>query len=173
MTDASPEQQPGPPQPGPQHELLKPFEGTFRAVVRIWMGPGDPMESTGTMVNSFQVGGLYLHQNYTGDSSDGPFPDFRGRGYWGYNFATNEYEGFWIDNASPMMQLERGTVDEAGKIWTMVAEMLNPQTGEKMTKKSVIELSDPDTHSMVTYFVSPDGSEFKGMEIQYQRAPAA
>ena len=31
------------PEPGPEHELLKPFEGTFAADVKIWMGPGEPV----------------------------------------------------------------------------------------------------------------------------------
>ena len=33
------------------HERLKPFEGTFAAEVRMWVGPGDPHVSTGVMVN--------------------------------------------------------------------------------------------------------------------------
>jgi Protein of unknown function (DUF1579) len=160
----------GPPKPGAQHALLKPFVGTFKSIVRIWMGPGNPMESTGTMASDFQVDGLYLHQNYTGDPNEGPFPNFCGRGYWGFNFATGKYEGFWIDNASPMMQMETGDVDNAGKVWTMLSEMVNPQTGDPMTKKSVISLIDDDHHSMQMYFVGPDGNEFKGMEIQYTRA---
>ena len=44
------------------HERLKPFEGTFKGEVKMWMGPGDPMVSTGTMVNSLELGGKFLHQ---------------------------------------------------------------------------------------------------------------
>ncbi len=170
MTEASTEQMGGPPKPGPQHALLAPFVGTFRAVVKIWMGPGDPMVSTGIMVNSFQVDGLYLHQDYTGDPSDGPFPRFVGRGYWGFNPVTGKFEGFWIDNASSIMQLEYGDVDDAGKVWTMSSTVQNPQTGDMMTKKSVIQIIDNDHHSMETYFPAPEGSEVKGMEIQYERS---
>jgi len=52
----------------------------------------------------------------------------------------------------------------------MHSEMPNPQTGEPMTRKSVINLIDDDHHSMEMFFVAPDGTEMKGMEIQYERA---
>lgn len=155
--------------PGNEHERLKPFEGTFKAEVRIWMGPGDPQVSTGTLVSSWDLGGRFLRQDYKGDQADGPFPDFEGRGYWGYNKLSGQYEGMWIDNASTVMQTEAGGVDESGKVWTMVGEMPNPQGEGTMTKRSVITLEDDDHHSMEMYFSSPEG-EFKAMEIKYQRA---
>ena len=43
-----------------------------------------------------------------------PFPDFEGRGFWGYNKNPRQYEGFWIDTASTIMQTEFGEVDESG-----------------------------------------------------------
>ena len=152
------------------HENFKPFVGKFTAEVKLWMGPGDPLVSTGMMTNTLDLGGRYLHQFYVGDPSDGPFPNFEGRGYWGYNTTSEKYEGFWIDSASTMMQHESGDVDAAGKIWTMLGEMVCPQTKDAMTKRSVITLTDDDRHSMEMYFCGPDGHESKGMEIQYERA---
>jgi hypothetical protein len=155
----------------PEHEKLTPFEGTFRAEVTMWMGPGDPVTMTGRMVNVLDLGGRFLRQTYRGDPlEEGPFASFEGRGYWGYNNVIGKYEGFWIDTASTMMQTEAGTVDESGKVWTMLGEMPNPQTGGKMTKRSVITLVDADHHTMETYFDTGEG-EFKAMEIRYERAP--
>ena len=153
----------------PQHEALKPFEGTFRSEVKMWMGPGDPMVSTGTIVNEFDLGGRFLRQIYTGDPNDGPFPRFEGRGYWGFNKVTQRFEGFWIDNASTMMQHEVGELDDSGKVWTMVGEMPNPQTGGTMKKRSVVTLEDDDHHTMEMYFDTGDG-EVKAMEINYERS---
>lgn len=133
------------------------------------MGPGDPMLSTGTIVNSMDLGGWFLRQEYTGDPNEEPFPSYEGRGFWGYNTVSGEYEGFWIDNASTFMQTERGDVDEDGKVWTMVGEMPDPETGGLMSKRSVIVLLDDDHHKMETYF-GRDGNEFKAMEITYRRA---
>ena len=152
------------------HEKLAPFVGTFKAQVKIWMGPGDPMVSTGVMNSTLELGGRFLQQVYQGDDSGGPFPDFAGRGYWGYNTVTNKYEGFWIDTGSTIMQHESGDIDASGKVWTMIGEMPNPSGGGNMTKKSVITLEDKDHHSMKMFFGTPEGNEAKGMEIQYTRA---
>lgn len=155
--------------PGPEHDRLKPFVGQFRAKVKLWMGPGDPMISTGTMKSAFDLDGLFVRQEYTGDPGEGPFPAFQGRGFWGYNLTSKRYEGVWVDNASSIMQTESGTVDGSGKVWTMTGQMADPQTGEPMTKRSVITLKDHDRHQMEMYF-GKGGHEFKAMEIEYTRS---
>jgi len=155
--------------PGEAHAKLEPFAGTFRGEVQIWMGPGQVLKTTGTMKSSFDLGGRFLRQEYQGDKSEGPFPDFEGRGFWGYNNATRKYEGLWIDSASTMMQTDVGDVDADGKIWTMVGTIPNPQTGEDMTKRSVITLEDHDHHSIEMYFSGDGSGEFKAMEIHYTR----
>lgn len=167
MSDKLP---PGPPTPGAEHKLLKPFEGTFRAKVSLWMGPGDPVIHHGVMVSAFQVGGLFLHQDYVGDAAPGPWPAFLGKGYWGFNSTTKLYEGFWIDNASTMMQLETGTVDTCGKVWTMQSTFVHPHIGQQVTKKSIIRLIDNDHHEMTTFIIGPDGKETRTMQIDYVRS---
>ena len=167
MSDAAHQ---GPPAPGPEHALLKPFAGTFRATVKLWMGSGDPIVHHGTMVSSFQVAGLYLFQDYTGDPAPGPWPAFIGKGFWGYNTTTREFEGFWIDNASTMMQLEKGAVDQSGKVWTMGSRFVHPHFGREVAKRSVIRLIDNDHNDLTSYMTGPDGSEFRTMEILFERA---
>ena len=157
------------PSAGPEHKHLQPFAGTFKSEVKMWMGPGDPMISTGTITNSWQLDGLFLHQDYVGDHGDGPFPSFAGQGYWGYNTTSNKYEGFWIDNASTTMQMETGEVDADGKVWTMHSEVTCPQTGSLMKKRSVITLIDTDHNKIEMYFTTADGNEMKAMEINYVR----
>ena len=154
--------------PTEEHERLAAFVGTFRSEVKMWMGPGEPMVTTGTMVNELDLGGRFLRQTYEGDASDGPFPSFAGRGYWGYNTVDGRWEGFWIDTASTVMQTEAGTLDAGGRVWTMEGTMTNPQTGKPVVKRSVITLVDEDHHTMEMYFETPDG-ESKGMEIRYRR----
>ncbi len=153
--------------PGPEHERLKPFAGKFRAKVTIWMGPGEPMVSTGVMVNTLDLGGRFLRHEYKGDPHPGPFESFEGRGFWGYNTALGHYEGVWVDNASTIMQTDTGSVDQSGRVWTMTGEMPDPQ-GRMMTKRSVITLHDEDHHTMEMFFVK-DGRDHKAMEIEYER----
>ena len=52
----------------------------------------------------------------------------------------------------------------------MVGEMPDQMRGGAITKKSVITLIDDDHHSMEMFFPGPDGTDCKGMEIQYTRA---
>ncbi|MFG0258269.1 MAG: DUF1579 family protein [Phycisphaerales bacterium JB043] len=161
--------------PTEQHTLLKPFEGTFRATVTLHFGPDNSHTSTGTMVNEFDLDGRYLKQTYTGDpmpNPDGdPFPGFQGRGYWGYSTITNEYEGFWIDTASTAMATESGSVDDAGKVWTMTGDQPNPCDGPaSLPKKTIITLVDDNSHTMESFITMPDGNEVKTMHIDYKRA---
>lgn len=156
------------PTPGPEHELLKPFEGTFKATVQMWFGPGDPIESTGTIVNSWRLGGLYLDQVYKGDKSDGPFPNFEGYGYWGYNQTLKQFEGFWIDNASTTMQFESGQVDESGKTWEMFSEFTH--NGIVMKKRTLFEVISNDENTMTAFITPPEGDEMRNMAIVYKRA---
>lgn len=157
------------PQPGDEHARIKPFEGTFDSEVKMWMGPGDPMVSTGKITNTWDVNGLYLHQDYHGDETEGPFPSFEGKGYWGFNTTTQQYEGFWIDNASTHMQMEHGKVDAGGKVWEMHSEVTCPQTGQQMKKRSLITLIDEDHNKIEMFFTGADGNEMKAMEIIYSR----
>lgn len=156
--------------PTEHHARLAPFAGTFNAHVSMWMGPGEPHVSTGTMVNSIELGGRFIEQRYKGHDTDGPFPNFEGRGWWGYNTLDNRYEGMWIDNATTMLQIEHGRFDDARSAWIMDGTMTNPETGQPMAKRTIVTLEDDDHHSMEMYFSTPDGREFKAMEIRYTRA---
>ena len=153
-----------------EHKRFEPFVGTFSAEVKMWMGPGDPMVSTGRMVNELDLGGRFLRQDYVGDPNEGPFPNFAGRGFWGYNTVDQCYEGVWVDNATTMMQAEKGHVDGSGKVWTMECVMTDPQSGQPMKKRSVVTLIDNDHHTMEMFFDKPGAGEFKCMEIRYTRA---
>ncbi len=154
-----------------EHELLNPFEGTFSTVVKLWMGPGEPMTSTGTMVNDWVLGGRYLRQTFIGDpiEVEGSFGAFEGIGFWGYSGTSGEYQGYWIDNASTWMQMETGSVDDSGKVWVMHSSFPNPADGKPMDKRTVITLQDNDRHLMESFFTVQGGEEVKSMEISYTR----
>ena len=150
------------------HERFAPFVGTFAAEVKMWMGPGEPAVSTGTMVNTLELGGRFLQQVYQGDANEGPFGDFAGRGYWGYNTVEKCYEGFWIDSVCTFFQVESGTVDASGTVWEMKGSMKSPQDGSTMAKRSVITLVNDNEHTMEMFF-DFGGQEMKTMEIRYTR----
>jgi len=152
-----------------EHDRLKPFAGIFSAVIKLFRGSGEPMISTGTMVNDWVLGERYLRQTFAGDPVDGSHQAFAGVGFWGFDPARGVYQSFWVDNASTTMQIETGTVDAAGKVWTMRGTMLNPQSRETMNKRSIITLQDSDHHLVESFFTVGNGEEFKAMELIYTR----
>lgn len=152
-----------------EHDKLNPFEGTFSTVVKLWMGPGEPVTSTGTMVNDWVLGGRYLRQTFAGDPAEGPYPAFEGIGFWGYSGTSGEFQGYWIDNASTWMQMETGSVDASGKVWTMLSSLPNPADGKPMKKRTVITLQNNNHHVMESFFTVEGGEEIKSMEISYTR----
>lgn len=153
-----------------EHAMLRPFAGTFRASVLMWLGPGEPMRLTGRMENRLDLGGSFLHQRYAGEGSYGPFGRFEGRGYWGYNTVLRRFESLWIDTATTFFQIEYGSVDATGKRWEMTGEMTDPSTGRALSKRTVIELIDADHHTMATHFKKEGEAEVRVMEIAYERA---
>ena len=53
--------------PGKEHAMLKGLEGTWKATVKTWTGPGEPTVSTGTMHNEMELGGRMLEGSFKGD----------------------------------------------------------------------------------------------------------
>ncbi len=155
-------------QPGPHHRHLDAFVGTWRATVSVWQSPGaDPLVSEGTMVNAWVLGGRFLEQRYQGEAFGGAF---QGHGYWGFNNGARQYEGFWIDTASTVMQKEAGSYDPTTKTFTMEGSFPNPTTGAPMTRRTVISVVSEDEHRMEVAFPGPDDTLYKTMEVVYRRA---
>ena len=95
-----------------KHDLLERFEGKFKAEIKMYIGPGDPIESTGTMTNTLVMDGRWVHQQFKGKDSDGPMETIEGAGYFGYNKPNGEFQGIWLDNTSTTMHLTTGFTDE-------------------------------------------------------------
>jgi hypothetical protein len=151
--------------PSAEHGALDAFEGEWRARVEMWWeADGDPMVSTGTMINRWVLGKRYLEQIYEDDQGM-----FSGRGAWGYNRVDRRYEGSWMDTASTMMQFETGTRDDAG-VWTMRSSCSNPMGSGAMDKRTTIEITGPNEHVMTSY-IRPNGApeEFKCMVLTFTR----
>ena len=68
-----------------------------------------------------------------------------------------------------MMQMETGTVDATGKVWTMFSSFKHPHSGQEVRKRTEIRLIDPDTHDMTTWMTEENGEEVRTMEILYRR----
>jgi hypothetical protein len=149
-------------QPGEKHKLLNDLVGDFTYTSKMWMAPGQPpMESNGTLHSEWILGGRYVQSVYKGDMMGQPF---EGHGTDGYDNLSKQYVGSWVDNAGTGIMMSTGTCDEASKTCTMLSEMIDPMSGQKVTTKMV------STHSaggfkFDMFIKDPAGHEFKTMEI--------
>lgn len=82
---------------------------------------------------------------------------------------TRAWQGTWIDSSLSGMMVDTGTMDDAGRVWTMTGDVVNPTNGETIHKRSVITAQGRDRHVMEMFFETPAGA-FRAMEIVYTRA---
>jgi hypothetical protein len=154
----------GPAKPGKFHEFLKQFEGSWETKSEFKMGE-QVMKSTGTEVSKFAVGGLFLVSDVKSDM-DGMA--FEAHSTWGYDVHKKKYTGSWVDNMSTAIWPFEGTVDEAGKVFSLVMEGPEPMSGKMIKIKFIHEVASKDARSMKLIMPGPDGKEME-MKIDFVR----
>lgn len=155
--------------PGEGHARLQAVVGTFKTKGTFWMAPDTPPTiSEGSSTNTWILGGRYLQQQFKGDFNGQPF---EGIGFTGFNNATGEYEGTWMDSASTfIMPVSTGTTDASGRVTTYRREYDDPMTGQHSKSREVMTIHNDNRHTFEWYSVNPDGSEWLMMRIEYTRA---
>jgi hypothetical protein len=154
--------------PGPNHLVLKQAEGRWTHTIRSWMKPGDkPDVSLGTSENTMVLDGRYLQQKAHGEWNGKPF---EGLGYTGYDNVRGEFQSVWMDNMVTGMMLGSGSYDAPSKTVQQSGHFSCPITGDKaMWYRSEWKITDADNQTYSMYGKTPDGKEFKSMEIVYKR----
>jgi hypothetical protein len=153
------------PQPGPEHELFKEVAGTWDARVETFMGPGEPMVSSGTEVNRVGCGGLCLISDFTGEMMGMPF---EGHGTEVWDATKKKYVGTWTDSMTLGLSIAESTYDPATR--TITGWMEGPDmSGNVSRMKSTSTQKDADSRVMEMYAIGPDGGETLGMRITYTR----
>jgi hypothetical protein len=156
---------------GEEHKGLAGMVGTWDATVSMWMDPSAPaMTSTGVSTNTAMFGGRYIQQDYTGQFMG---KEFQGMGYTGFNKATGKYEGVWMDSMGGSITYSSGEMAADKKSLVFYGAETDPMTKQTMKFKDVIAMVDADHHVMTRFYVMPDGTEAKSMEIKYVRKAAA
>jgi hypothetical protein len=158
--------------PGEQHQYLEPFVGSWTTVASFWMMPGAEAEtSKGTSVFAWAHGGRYLVETLEGTAMGQPFT---GTGILGYDRFNEEWVSFWIDSMGTGFMMSTGTIDESGKVFTFEGTHDDIFAGEKdKWNKSVATIEDENSLVVSMYAKAPDGTEFKNLEVTYQRQDVA
>ena len=156
--------------PSEGHTALEPLAGTWTYTAQWWMSPdGPPQSMTGTATNTVIFGGRFLKQEIRGQVEDQP--PFEGLGFLGYDNTRQEYQSVWFDNMATGMMVGAGQFDAATKTLTDQGNFSCPVTGESHRwYRTAWTVVDQDHTTYESYMRTPDGREFKAMEIHYTRA---
>jgi hypothetical protein len=158
---------PAAPKPGPEHMIFKQDEGTWDAIVEMFMAPdAPPMTSKAVETNVVGCGGLCLISDFKGEMAPGQA--FHGHGTSAWDPAKKKYVGSWTDSMSAGITIGESTYDAATK--TLTGYMEGPDaSGKVMKAKSVVQYKDPNTRTFTMYATAPDGKEVPGMRITYTK----
>lgn len=154
--------------PGMNHNLLDLFVGTWDVSANFDTGPGQPSETaSGSMVNSWQLGGRWLKQDYTGQMAS--LGSFRGLGYIGYDNIARCFVATWMDTLSTACLTSKGSFDEASATFTLSGDFTAPG-GEKFKQRQVITVLSLDRYTVTMFLTGPDHVEFKTGNLEYTRS---
>ena len=153
--------------PGVHHRLLSPLVGEWRTTSTVWSEPGAKAEiSEGQADIRWVLGDRYLEQRYRGSSMG---KAVEGVGYIGYDNVLKRYNSVWIDSLGTGMYVEKGAVDRSGKVFDYAGQYADPFTGKLKNGRSTIRLVSDRQFLVQMFDRTPDGREFKSVEISYHR----
>ena len=158
--------------PSEGHKALEPLVGRWSYTAQFWMQPdGQPQSMTGRTVNTLIFGGRFLKQEISGESMEEGQPPFEGIGFTGYDNIRKEYQTVWFDNMNTSMMRGAGQFDASTKTLTDEGDFSCPMTGEAHRwYRSAWTVVDQNHTTYESYSRTPEGREFKSMEIHYTRA---
>lgn len=150
---------------GEPHKFLAERAGNWDVTARMWMAPGaPPEESAGTVEATMIMGGRFLVEKFSGTAMGQPFT---GMGITGYDNLKKKYVSIWIDSMSSGIMYSEGTV--TGKTLTWMGEMPDLMTGKYKKNRGTEIMSDANHRTAEGFDTTPDGKEFKNMELVYVR----
>ena len=153
--------------PGEPHAYLAQRAGTWDLTVRFWEYPGGPAaESQCTSQIEVIMGGRYLLEKVEGLVMGAPFS---GLAITGYDNLTQKFVGVWIDDMSTGIMRYEGTADATGKLINFRGEEPDFLAGTYKTTRGTDHMVDENTMVGASYGTTPEGKEFKNMEMRYSR----
>ena len=152
---------------GREHELMARAGGEWKVRVKMWTSPGTPpMVSEGTSSVKLIMDGRYMLEEYNAST---PMGHFEGLGLHGYDNIKNRYVGVWIDSMSTGIMRAEGTANEDASVLSFTGESPDPVAGAYKQQRSTMTIVDANTHRFETFEKTPDGTEWRNMEILYER----
>jgi hypothetical protein len=151
--------------PGEQHRQLAAMAGNWKATVRMWRGPGEPMVSEAKVTRTMMLDGRVLAEQYEGMMMGEPFV---GHGMTGYDNARGMYWSTWNDNMSTGIMTSWGKWDDAAKGIVFEATVSDPMNnGAPMKMKSIARQAEDGSETFEMWEPhGPGGELVRTMEIK-------
>ncbi len=154
--------------PGEHHEFLASRAGDWNLAGKMWFGPGtEAMEFVSTSTMESVMGGRYLIEHVEGEFRG---ETFQGMGIGGYDNLTGHFVGAWIDTHGTGIMRMKGKAEPGSDEIEYVGKAPDFATGKYKQTRMVEKLIDADSFIVVAYDTTPDGKEYKSMELTYTRA---
>lgn len=153
--------------PGPQHKQLAALAGAWDVTSKFWMDPNAPAsESKGISKVKTVLGGRWVVEEFDGEMPQGPFS---GMSITGFDNVKKKYVNFWMDTMGTGAMTSEGSADPSGKIITYTCSFDDPMIGKTKTFRSISRIISESKHTFEMFDKSPDGKEFKCLDIVYTR----
>ena len=137
--------------PGPAHERLKEFLGSWELTMRMWMAPGQPpMESKGTSEVTWFAEGKWLQESWSIPMMGMPT---KGLSILGYDNFKERYVSTRVDSLQTSIASAFGHFDQSGDnliLWGTIDEPMTPEQDKQVKyvyrgfgkDRSVLEVHD-------------------------------
>ena len=153
--------------PGEPHQKLANKAGHWTYTGDMWMAPGaDPVVFEGTSEIESILGGRYSLEKIKGQFMGQPFTAM---GVWGFDNLTQTYVGAWADNMGTCIMRYEGTASDDGSTIHWMGDTPDLLNGKYTQNRSTDRIIDPDHSVMTFYSTTPEGEEFKHMELRLTR----
>jgi hypothetical protein len=153
--------------PGEPHRKLAERAGLWTYSADFRAAPGaEPVPFEGTTEIEVILGGRYLLEKVNGQFMGQPFTAM---GIFGFDNLTQTYVGAWVDNMGTGIMRSEGTASDDGSTIHWMGDAPDLLNGKYVKSRSVDKTIDADHAMMTFYSATPDGEEFKSMELRYTR----
>lgn len=158
-------------QPGPEHEKLARYVGTWNMETRYWASPGtEPIVSTGVSDSKMILGGRFLESVWTTGEGE---TAAEGKSIMGFDRRHEEYTVVGFDTWGTYWVSAQGPYDDETKTITMYGEDNDPVFKSVQQYDFRMTEIDDDTFTWEVIFYNPEitqgKDEFKMVEILYTR----
>lgn len=157
-------------QPGEQHKAIDWMEGMWTATATQWRSEGaEPMEFQGMLNSQWVLDGRFLRNEFKSQKEG---TAFQGLSYIGFNSATDEYEGTWMDTTSTQLAHSTGHYSKETNTLTMHGEFTDQQTKRKVETRTEARMESPDRWTWEMYNKPEGGDEFKSLQVVFTKGAA-